>query len=89
MKNYSVGEKHIYNVIMIKLRANWKMLIDYKKDYALYTKLYGAESLEYMIGFTYQAIQTLYEVLEVGFFIDTERMHQALVNYRWYGRCVK
>ena len=87
MKKYTLGEQHIYNTIMIKIRANWQVLIDYKKGYNEYLNLYGAESTETMISLSYRTIQTLYEVLEVGFYINMEKQHHALTNYRYYGRC--
>lgn len=89
MKKYTLGEQHIYDSIMTKITANWKILINYKKGYAQYLQLFGAKQTEMMISLSYQTIQTLYEVLQLGFYINMDRQHHALTNYRYYGRCVK
>ena len=87
MKKYTLGEQHIYNSIMTKITANWKTLIAYKKGYNEYLNFYGAEATEMMIALAYQTIQTLYEVLQCGFYINMDQQHHALTNYRYYGRC--
>ena len=87
MKKYTIGEQHIYNCIMVKIRANWRSLILFKKGYAQYKHYYPEEELQFIIGNTYESIMTLYEVLESGFYINTETMRKALMNYRYFGKC--
>ena len=87
MTKYTLGEQHIYNSLMSNITAHWKTLILYKKGYKEYKQLYGEERIEIMLALAYNAIETLYSVLEVGFYINTEKMHKALTNYRYFGRC--
>lgn len=89
MKKYTIGEQHIYNCIMVKIRANWRILIAYKKTPATYKNFYGEDAYEFMIASAYQTIMVFYDVLESGFYIKTEKMRQALMNYRYFGKCNK
>lgn len=89
MKKLTAEEQRIYQIMMMDIRADWRVLIGYVKERNNATSSAEFDSKDYGADIEYLTIRTLYRTLRSIFGIDTNEMQERLSNYRYYGRCVK
>lgn len=89
MKKYTPEEQRIYQIIMLDVRACWRVLIEFIKDRNNAKSYDDWHHKDYRVDIEFITITTLYQTLRSCFGIDTHEMQERLKNYRDYGRCVR